>query len=264
MSILCTLYRSILCTHTYNMNRGDNRWADKNFVLEKVRSNGGKLRHASDELKGDCGVVMAAIRNAPMKALMYCSKELTSNAAFYTQTLYDGAGNSIARQIPVRPEIFDLMTEAVSTNGRALQYVPNTLKDHDEFVMRLIPKDPIAITWASERLRNSKSFVMKAVARHHRTLKYLPESMQDDEEVVTIAIRSDAKAIVWASSRLRDDETFLKLHLPLFKKCVYFVDVIRNYAYLTCFSERIKNLIMKDPNYLENYDPQVNIKPAKR
>jgi hypothetical protein len=77
------------------------------------------------------------------------------------------------------------------------------LKDDKKLMLKLIVSGSSqAPSYASEKLRNNKSYALEAVKRNGMALGYLPEEMQDDEDVVMAAVTKRGLALRAASPRL--------------------------------------------------------------
>lgn len=127
-------------------------WSDKNEVLEVVKSDGGALEYASDELQNNKEVVLAAVKENGW-ALAYASEELKSDKEVLLEAVLK---NSIALEY-VSEEIQnnnkDIILEAVKKNGWALEYASDALQNDKEVVLESIKNYSDATVWASDDIK---------------------------------------------------------------------------------------------------------------
>jgi hypothetical protein len=96
----------------------DERWRNRDYVIDLVAIRGEFLRYASDELKADRELVMVAITNdQSVKGVAFrcCSRNLKGDR--------------------------DIVLAAVSKRGELLKFAFNELKDDREVVLKAIAND---------------------------------------------------------------------------------------------------------------------------
>lgn len=103
-------------------------WTDKNSVLEMVKENGFALQHASDDLRDDAEVVLAALASGG--SLYFVSDRLKSDPSVALHAISCKAWN--LREAP-RKLTADrwFLIEAARVNGRSIRYAAKEfLEDH--------------------------------------------------------------------------------------------------------------------------------------
>ena len=95
------------------------KWKDRDFVMNAVQQNGCalKLKYASDELKNDRAIVLAAVRQSH-RALQFASDALKNNK--------------------------DFMMVAVRRHGDALKYASDELKNDRAIVLAAVQQNGCA------------------------------------------------------------------------------------------------------------------------
>lgn len=123
---------------------------------------------------------------------------------------------------------------AVQSDGRALCYVSERLKDDEELVLIAMDNYPKAYEDASIRLRRNLKFTLMAVNAdrenllyapdpvlrtlpaeailhaHGGTLEYMSDEIKDNEDLVAIAISNCPDAFQFASDRIRNNPGLVK------------------------------------------------------
>jgi len=114
----------------------NDNWANKEFVLNKVKKNGCALEYASEELRNDKEIVLEAVKQNG-KALKYANEELRGDK--------------------------EVVIEAVKQNSNALQYASKKLFSSKKFMIEAVKQDGHILRYASKKLRNDKKVVLEAV-----------------------------------------------------------------------------------------------------
>lgn len=154
----------------------------KTTMLATVELNGLDLQYASDELKNDSELAYAAFQEN-IHSLEYVGKKLKDNTYFCISILK--LHGTALRYFEKFQDHIGIASIAVSQNGRSLQY-------------------------ASPRIKNNKTIVLKAVQQDGTALKYASEDLRDNDEVVFAAVKQNPSAIRYASPDLWDDPKLLK------------------------------------------------------
>ena len=125
---------------------------NKDFMIALVLKDSSYLQHASDDLKDNEEVVLAAVIKSE-------STNSWKSFSFASERLRNDPGMAMA---------------AIAKDYRALQYASDEIKDNKDFIITLI-KDGYSyiLQFASERLRNDKEVVIEAVKQP----AHLPDSM---------------------------------------------------------------------------------------
>jgi len=146
--------------------------ADKRFMLKAVTIDRVALEHASEELRGDKDVVLAALRNSVL-AFRYASKQLRADKRF--------------------------MLKAVDIDPKALAYASEELRGDKDFVC-------FTLKYASAELQADRDIVLAAVSNDHSTLKYASAELQADRDIVLAAVSNDHSTLKYASAELQAEK----------------------------------------------------------
>ena len=222
--------------------------ADRKFMLKAVKKCGLSLEYASDELKNDEKIVLAAIQGGDewgtryAFAFEYASEELRSNKEFVLKAVkvseglaLDSASEELKNDKDVvlmavshgeEPSQFDPITAlqfasttmradkdvvlaAVKRNGWCLADASEELKADKEVVMAATINSPWSLTYASSALRADKEFILEVVRHTGYALQYVSDELKADKEVVLVAVRQDADALYYASEQFKADKEFI-------------------------------------------------------
>ena len=126
-------------------------------ALGSVERDGLALQHASEELKGDREVVMAALKQNGY-ALQHASEELKGDR--------------------------EVVMAAVKQNGYALRQACEELKGDREVIMAAVKQNGNALFYASEELKSDREVVMAALKQNGDALRQACEELKGDREVV--------------------------------------------------------------------------------
>eukprot|EP00945_MAST-04E_sp_MAST-4E-sp1_P002915 g2915.t1 len=169
---------------------------DREIVLAAVKNNGMALMYASDELRKDRKIMVEAMKNNEM-ASMYADElrkemETVNNNGLY----YASYGLRNDRYI---------VMEAVKNNGLDLQYASKELQKDREIVLAAVKNNGMALEYASYGLREDREITMEAVKNNGMALKYASYGLQMDREIVLAAVKNNGMALEYASDELRKD-----------------------------------------------------------
>ena len=145
-------------------------------ALRAVERDWRALQYASEELKGDREVVMAAIKHTSW-ALEYASEELKGDR--------------------------EVVMAAVRQTGRALQYASAELKGDREVLMKAIKQTWEALQYASAELKGDREVVMASVRQNHLARQYASEELKGDREIVMEAVKQECDALQYAMRSCR-------------------------------------------------------------
>lgn len=120
------------------------------------------------------------------------------------------------------------------------------LRDDADLMLTLIKLQHHNLTFASERLKSDKAFVIEVVKMHPDVIRRL---FTDDKEVVLEAVKQDGGALLHASDRLRDDPEVVLEAYKAFGG---------NDFAIFASSERLKRLLDKDPNPIQTLETLIN------
>ncbi|MBD97598.1 hypothetical protein CL648_02200, partial [bacterium] len=175
----------------------DLKAGNRNHVLDAVRQNGYALQYASDKLRGDKEITMAAMINnsgaGKFSSIEDQDKrtieELISKSERELQTLCN------------KSDQFTTLF-CVVKNGRLLQHASEELKGNREVVLAAVRQDGYALEYASEELKGDREVVLEAVKQDGYALEHASAELKGDREVVLEAVKQDGRALQYASAEL--------------------------------------------------------------
>jgi len=154
-------------------------------------------------------------------------------------------------------EIFIL--DIIKSGGiNNLHFASDTLKNDQDFIIKLIREFDLSLFDVSENMLNNKDVVLNSVRRDGYQLQYASSLLLDDPEVVMVAIKNFIPALYYASERLRKDQDFI---INIIKKNFSFESPLRyaseelcdNYDFMIkAIRENISSLDYVSNNLLDN------------
>jgi hypothetical protein len=140
------------------------------------------------------------------------------------------------------------------------------------------------LTKYSIEIRSNKELILLLLqtTRNVVELKYISDELKKDKDIFLLAAEYKVASFNYAHEDLKKDQEFI---LEIFKKSRYILNYInlellndeyflwyineieklKSNSYLIhSVNKRIFNELRKNPNYLEDFAPPVNYKPAKR
>ena len=146
---------------------------DRSVVVEALAQHGGALQYASDELRADPDIVLAAIRpGGTALELMHAHQGLRANRSF--------------------------MLRAVSRAGRSLRSAAAVLRSDRVLVVAAVAQDGAALSYASDELKADREVVLAALASSGTALRYAGAELRGDLEVVLAAVAQSGSALSYA------------------------------------------------------------------
>ena len=133
--------------------------------------NGFDLEFASTRLKSDKDCIKLACKNNPY-ALSYCDEKITSDLKLFFELLEFTKDTSI------------------------LEYFSDKIKDNEAVLIECAKLDGLnysngqaggIIKYASDRLKNSKEFILKFIQIAPYVLDYIPKDLAKDKDVKLLA-----------------------------------------------------------------------------
>ena len=122
----------------------------KEIVVQAVKNNGEALRYASEELRADKEFVLEAIKHSG-DASQYASRELWADKEFVLEAFKYDAGAS-----------FRNVSEELKAE----------LKTNEEFLLKAIKVNGLALEYASKKLRADRDVVLEAVKNNGAALQF--------------------------------------------------------------------------------------------
>jgi hypothetical protein len=124
-----------------------------------------------------------------------------------------------------------------------------------EFVLAAVTQYGMALQFAHDDLKQDMEIVLAAVTQHGNSLWYAHDDLKKDRVIVLEVVMQNGGSLYCAHDDLKNDEYFL-----------WEVDQARKITIdsniFNCISERIKDRIRENPDYLLDFSP-VYLKPAK-
>jgi len=180
---------------------------DEEIVMAAVAQEGygHMIDHASPLVKTNDEVVKAAVQSSGWDVLRYVS-EIMKNPKFVEEMLQiDG------RAIMHAPDLWsntEFMTKAVSYHGLAYTLMPTPTWDHD-LALQALKTEPKAFEWM---LQVEKPFAIQAMDANGLALEYASEEFKDDFEVVRAAVINNPLAFQYASKTQKANPELIELH----------------------------------------------------
>ena len=208
---------------------------DKEFMLALLAYNGTYLEHASDELKADKEIVMAALKSGYRLPYEHVSDALKTDRDFLLeivsldaycleffseelkqdeQIVLAAAKHFGDAALEFGSEKFkknkNIITEAVKSSREALSFLAENEKNDKNLVITAVKHHGGSpLQYASEQLRNDKDVVIAAITavdQYHSTFQYASEELRNDKDVVITAVGHNGDALQYASEELQNDK----------------------------------------------------------
>lgn len=137
------------------------------------------LRYASDELRNDKKIVLAAVTTNGL-ALKDASEERQRD-----------------------PEI---VVAAVMQNDAAWQFVPSDAKRDKGFVLGCLKLNGMMLNYFSKNFHNKEAIVLTAVKQDGLALQFASDTMKKNIKIVTAATKNNGKALAHASREMKTNK----------------------------------------------------------
>lgn len=245
---------------------------DKEFMLALLAYNGTYLEHASDELKADKEVIMAALKSGYSLPYEHVSDALKTDRDFLLeivsldaycleffseelkqdeQIVLAAAKNSGNAALEFGAEKFkkniNILTEVVKNSNNALSFLAENEKNDKNLVMTAVDNYGNALEYASDELRNDKDVVITAVRNNGDALQYASEELQNDKDVAMTALLTSPIAFGYISEMLRSDKEII-LHALAQKYMDPFGEVINDLDF--SISENIPENLKSEKDFV--------------
>ena len=204
---------------------------DKEFMLALLAYNGTYLEHASEELKADKEIIMAALQSGYSLLYEHVSDALKTDKDFLLeivsldafcleffseelkqdeQIVLAAAKNFGDAALEFGAEKFktnkNILNEVVKNSQDSLSFLAENDKNDKKLVITAVDHNGYALQYASEQLRNDKDVVIAAVRNWGLALKYASKELQSDKDVVITAVRNNGETLQFASKELQNDK----------------------------------------------------------
>jgi hypothetical protein len=141
--------------------------------------------------------------------------------------------------------------------GDLLHFCSNEIRSSKECVLLAIDKNAYELKYASEDLRKDKDVLRNAVVKDGGSFNYGHDDLKRDKEFILELFILNNSILYEIDGELSDDEYFL-WHINEIN------EINKSHFLMNCISSRMFEKISENPNYLDDFAPPVNYKPAKR
>lgn len=204
----------------------------KDAVLAVIKKDGRALRFASDELKDDPEVALAAGYQNPIAFFYFASPACIANvqlvpliiqrypwALRYAEKLKaDPSTVELAIRNDLSGEVFQYVDASLQSNPGFVErmahlnpaictYISHTFKEDRKFMLGLIEKNRVTFSFANQKLQEDKTFIISSIRKNPGVVAYLNDKYKDDEELIRAALELSGLQFQHASRRLRKDQT---------------------------------------------------------
>ena len=104
----------------------------------------------------------------------------------------------------------EIVMEAVSQNGNALEFATEELKGDREMVMQAVSKNGPALEYATDELNGDREIVLEAVSKSGFALEFAKEELKGDHDLVMRAVSKNGYALVLAPQELKGDKEMMR------------------------------------------------------
>lgn len=186
----------------------DNLKNDYDIALAAVNQNGTAIKIISDKFKKNREIIMAAVKTSG-RALEFTDKKFKVDKDVVLAAVQQSGG--ALEFAPKRlTKDRNIILTAVKTSGMALKFADNKFKDDKGIVLSAVQQSGEALKFASERLKNDKDVLLTAVQQSGLALTHTPNKFRDDKQLISIAVQKNGILLQYASDRLKDDEDVVK------------------------------------------------------
>ncbi|MCB0354028.1 MAG: DUF4116 domain-containing protein [Bdellovibrionales bacterium] len=155
--------------------------SEKALVLPFVEEWGGRIDRISPSLRSDRDIVLAASRSYPQAALHLEPNDL-SDPEFLT-LLKENSLPAYALALGTLPDARERICAELAVEAGLFYHVDPKYRDDEGVVRQVVATSPYLFSFASERLRSDKDFVL-AVSREHGSgfglIRYATEELRSD------------------------------------------------------------------------------------
>lgn len=180
---------------------------DHDVVMASVKTNGYSLKFASDRLRDNEDIVMAALKSSSYGAIKVASERFRSNRDLVREAVLAGSIKYVSTSMLTKelveiglnksPAIFsdlpskwrqsdDLLKIALQFDGKYLEFATDKQKADFDLVMMAIESNPLALKFASPKIKNKDKLLEAAVLRG----LLLPEKYFSNERLAHINLQN--------------------------------------------------------------------------
>ena len=195
---------------------------DKDIMLAAVNTDGNSLQFASQTLRSDREIALAAFNNLKAElssvhkyGLKVIDKKFLNDSELMLSALKHAKGDH-SQFYPLISENLkadkEFMTQAIYINGNSIQYasekVLEELKSDREIILAAVKESVYNLEYASEELRGDKEIVTIAIMGEGCCLKYASEELKGNREIVLAGVKT-SWCLKFASEELKTDKEFI-------------------------------------------------------
>ena len=179
---------------------GEERRADRSFVLAAVQRDGYALKFASRELQADEEVVLAAIARSPAAA-QFAVHTLWYSRPFVRRALDLHAPFELVQSsLRAHQEIVEAAYRVDLGN---LALADPSVWESRRFTLRAVAFSGFALRFAPPHVKADGVIAFVAVSRDAGAIQFLPPELRCRADLVTTAVRKQGEVLVWAPEYLR-------------------------------------------------------------
>lgn len=182
---------------------------DRAFVLENVsvKDGGYQIIFASEELKNDREVVLAAISNDDL-AFSEIRSKFKKDKSFLIEAVHINPliFNKIDSQLKLDK---DIALSAVTKNGLILSDMDDSLKNNKKIALAAIKNNPKAIWSAGDVFKNDLELNLKCIKRNGLVFEHAVDIIKDNKEAALLAIKTYPTMYKYMSDRLKSDNEII-------------------------------------------------------
>lgn len=205
--------------------------------------NDSPLQYASESLRDDMDVVLAAIQNDG-KAISHVSDKLKNNVDLVFESLKNGAGLSYFKYLPLELQNRKNLLLALKNGGGLIGDIPINLRSDKEIVMFAVKDYGKNLCQASTELKNDKEIVLSAVKSSGEVLENASDELRNDPEIVLAAVSQNGAALKFASEGLKNNVEITKIAVSN-KHCSLSNSYLPSLAYVGNILKNDKEIILK-------------------
>ena len=105
-----------------------------------------------------------------------------------------------------------------------LTYASDRLKSDKEFILKAIEIDHWAFEYIDSKLQNDKNFVLEAVKRNAFVLLAADKKFCNDDEIVLAAVKQDGKVLEYVDERFKRNKNIVLEAIKSSPEAIFFVD----------------------------------------
>lgn len=188
----------------------ENQFAnDKEFMLALLAYNGTYLKHASEELKADKEIVMAALKSGNSLPYEHVSDALKTDRDFLLEMVSLDAYCLEFFSEELKQDEQIVLAAAKNSGNAALEFGAEKFKKNINILTEVVKNSNNALSFLAENEKNDKNLVMTAVRNNGENLEYASEELQNDKDVAMTALLTSPIAFGYISKKLRSDKEII-------------------------------------------------------